>query len=455
MLRADDVDRRFSQRPPVGAPGTGRGPGQDIGEVLGSTAAVVRDRQRRVAADDRHHRLARLEAALDVQRFPRADFLVFGDAKADLAHLAESGPVQRAWHRSASQADQQPERPADRQVCPVPWAERAHAAVHPSDVPDGSVNHDELPGRLRGDGLPVHVEPGIECCPDGRDHDREVIRAAPGQHRACGHPPQRGHAHRGRDLPERLVGVEPAQHFRDSLRCRRNHRQTVGPAALEHLLELVVGAGRRDGRGQVRVDGGLRRAAGLAQRLGRFRDWQVRARRADQGGQRRLIPPGDRVDDDAVRGDQDRGRYGHQPVKPRGLVRRILRDDVARPAAVVRDPEGDLKRVLEDCRAAEAGGLPCQTERTEIAQRHRRCRALLRHEQQQSAAACRQARDRDRLRIDRADGQLGCHCVAACDCLSAVHVLWLSQVAGCCQVCERWGAAGLTCPFPANFRQHW
>src|ERR1700755_874599 len=70
VFGADHEHRRLLQGPPVGAPGAGRCPREDPGEILGGAAAVVGDRQWRVAADESDDRLAGPETALDVQRLP-------------------------------------------------------------------------------------------------------------------------------------------------------------------------------------------------------------------------------------------------------------------------------------------------------------------------------------------------------------------------------------------------
>jgi hypothetical protein len=142
----------------------------------------------------------------------------------------------------------------------------------------GPFTYHQLPGRLGGHRLAVEVERGIERGLGGRDHDRKVGRPAAGQHRAGRDPLQRRLAHIGRDGAERNPAVAAAEHRLDPVRGRRDDRKAVGPAALEHLLD-VVGAGRDRDRGrQLRVDRGLGRASGLEQRLGGLRDRELGAK---------------------------------------------------------------------------------------------------------------------------------------------------------------------------------
>src|SRR5215469_12832805 len=107
-----------------------------------------------------------------MQGLPGADLLVLCDAEADLAHVAERGPVERTGHATAGELHHQAERPAYGQVCPVPGTEDAHPAVHGKLVPNRAVDDDQLPGWLGGDGLAVQVEPAIECCFRGGNYDR-------------------------------------------------------------------------------------------------------------------------------------------------------------------------------------------------------------------------------------------------------------------------------------------
>ena len=317
--------------------------------------------------------------------------LVLGDAEADLAHLPERRPVQRAGHRPAGQPHQQPQRPADGQVGPEPGPERAHAAVQADRLPHRPVDHDELPGGLGGHRLAVQVERRVERGPGGRDHDREVRRAAAGQDGARGHPRQRRLAHGGRHQAEGLAAVGPAEHRLDPLGRGRDHRQAVGPAALEHLLELVGAhrAGHR--RHQVRVDRRLRGAPRLAQRLG----WAA-SRRAGRRSSAPAVPssaaragwshPVTRAGDAAVRGrpaPSSAPRPARRPATSR--YGGSCGDDPAGPAEPAGHPDRHLERILEDGDRGEPGRRPGRAQRAEAAQRHRRGGALLGHEHQQRA----------------------------------------------------------------------
>ena len=61
-----------------------------------SSAAVLGDRERGVAGDERHGRGAGREAALDVERLPGARLLVLREAEAELARVAERRAVEAA-----------------------------------------------------------------------------------------------------------------------------------------------------------------------------------------------------------------------------------------------------------------------------------------------------------------------------------------------------------------------
>ena len=203
--------------------------------------------------------------------------------------------------------------------------------------------------------------------------------------------------------------VAAAEHRLDPVRGRRDDRQAVGPAALEHLLD-VVGAGRDRDRGrQLRVDRGLGRASGLEQRLGSLRDrepgTEERSRLRDESRQGRVVPAGHTACDHPGAIDEDRRRYRDEPVGARRPVRRVLGGHPRLPAETARHPDGDLERVLEHGGGSEPGLLPGPAQWAQPAQSHRGGGALLRDEQQQRAAARSEAGHGHLGRAETADRQ--------------------------------------------------
>ena len=391
VLGADDVDRRPAERPPVRAPRRGAGPAQDVGEVLRRRRAVVGDRQRRVAADDRHDRVLAREPALDVQRLPRAARLVLGDAEAELAGVPQRRSVQPPGRAAAGQRDHQPERASDRQVRPPAGTEHAHPAVQADRLADRAADDHELARGLGRHRLPVEVEGRVERRLHRREDDREVLRAAAGEDRARGDALERRLAHAGRHLAERPLRVAAAEHRVDARAGGGNDRKPVGPPALEHVLHLVGGAGALDQRQHLLVVRRLGRAAGLrARRL----VGDLGSRRADRGAgladerrQRAGVPSDHRPRDRRVAVEQERRRQALERVRARRVVRRRLRQHGALEARVARDAGSDVERVLEDDREADARVAQRRDDRAEPAEGERARRALLGREDQQRRSA--------------------------------------------------------------------
>src|SRR6185503_11619668 len=68
---------------------------------------------RRFSGKERDCALARLESALDVQRFPRILFFILGDTVRKLAGIAERGHINLAGTRAAEIAENQLQRTAE------------------------------------------------------------------------------------------------------------------------------------------------------------------------------------------------------------------------------------------------------------------------------------------------------------------------------------------------------
>ena len=115
--------------------------------------------------------------------------------------------------------------------------------LRPSAVARRAVDDHELAGGLRGHRLAVEVEGGVERRLDGGEHDREVRRG--GSPRA----PRRRRRARASPRPSRAAPRRASALRRARRASRRRARgvggttgQPVGPAAREHLLELVGAA---------------------------------------------------------------------------------------------------------------------------------------------------------------------------------------------------------------------
>ena len=164
----------------------------------------------------------------------------------------------------------------------------------------------------------MQVERGIERGPGGRDDHREVGGAAARKDGTGGHPLQRRLTHRRRDGAEGHGDVGSAEHRLDPLRRRRHDGQAVGPAPLEHLLDVVGAGGGGHRRRQLRVDGRLGRTPRLEQRLGGFRDREFgaeeRCRLPDEGCEGLMIPAGHAARDRPGPVDENRGRHRDQLV---------------------------------------------------------------------------------------------------------------------------------------------
>src|ERR1700689_45158 len=90
------------------------------------------------------------EAALDVQRRPRAALLPFGEAGRELARRAEGRALDLAGPRAADVAQHEFQRASNGCVRARAVAERHHAHVHVEAMANRTVDHDNrrrAPGR--------------------------------------------------------------------------------------------------------------------------------------------------------------------------------------------------------------------------------------------------------------------------------------------------------------------
>ena len=168
--------------------------------------------------------------------------------------------------------------------------------------------------------------------------------------------------HRGRDQAEGLLPVPPAEHRLDPLRGGRDHRQAVGPAALEHLLQFVGAVLPGHRRHQAGVDGCLRGTPRLDQRLGPGRHRQFGAELGlslrEQAGQGPPIPAGHGTGDHSAAADEDGRRHGAQPVGQGCRVRRVLRGHLAGPAEAAGRPDRQVQGIFEDGDRGQSGRAP-------------------------------------------------------------------------------------------------
>ena len=184
--------------------------------------------------------------------------------------------------------------------------------LRPSECRAGAVEDHQLSCRLRRDGLTVEIEGRLERRLHGGDDDREVLGPAAGEHRTRRDPLERRLAHRRRHLSQRERGIAAAQHRVDALAGRRDHRQPVAPAALEHVLELVVRPGGVERRQRLGVIRALGRAARLAHRMlaghPHSRRSRQRRRLPQQVVESFAVPADDTPQQAALGIEQQRGR---------------------------------------------------------------------------------------------------------------------------------------------------
>ena len=196
------------------------------------------------AADqaDRDRALLRRKAPFDMQRFPGAFFLVFGDAETQLPRLPLRRLVELVRPDPQRVHDYQPDRASHGDVRPVTRTEHIVRRIEPELPPDRSVDHHE--DRLARRALQQAATAGqlVERL-EGCQNDREVLGLAAGHHRVG-----RGQAHRTLApevflLDDDLLGiaVDLSQELRDEFLGGRNDGQAIRPAALVAVLDRLAG----------------------------------------------------------------------------------------------------------------------------------------------------------------------------------------------------------------------
>ena len=219
-------------------------PPQHPGELLGRCAAVIGDRQRRVAADHRHDRCRRTRSRA------RRDS---GSHGLTSSSSAMQKPILPGWPSVARSS--RPGKPppvrliSSRSARPIvrfarrPGPSAPIELLRPSESSRRAVEDHQLSRRLRGDGLAVEVEGRLERRLHGRDDDREVLGPAAGEHRARRDPLERRLAHR-RTAPRRARARD-----RGRRASRRRGRGSAGsPAARRSSRARTCPRARRAAR---------------------------------------------------------------------------------------------------------------------------------------------------------------------------------------------------------------
>ena len=212
------------------------------GEGFCIARKLVDDPVGRTAGVDGDGALFLRETALDVEGVPVAALFELGEAESELPRLTERGAVDFARAAAAHVSDHQLHGAADGGVRAVPLAEDVHLVVHADTVANRTVDDDHRRGEVGGGEDAVHVELFGGDRLDRGDHDREVLWFAPGHD---GVDRDLLNCHRSevrRHHGDHLLGVAlcASEHAHHALGRRRDHRQAVRQALVEHELEHVI-----------------------------------------------------------------------------------------------------------------------------------------------------------------------------------------------------------------------
>ena len=219
----------------------GHGVSNREGEIEGVLAGLIVDVVRRLAAKHRHRALLTREAALNMQRIPRALFFILGNAVGVFARMAERGLVGHTRNRAANVGKNQLDGAADRGVGAIALAEHVGAAVHAEREAGRAVYHHQ---RRRQVGRTLHavqIKRRVGHRLDRRDDDRHVLGQATRHHAVDGNLFDRRLAPARRNLGDQGGGGQrgAGQHRRDPRLGRRHHRQAVSPALVMAKLERI------------------------------------------------------------------------------------------------------------------------------------------------------------------------------------------------------------------------
>jgi hypothetical protein len=245
VLRAHDDQRLRVVVDVVRADGD-QGAGDRRKNALRGDALVVVHVVRALGAD--HGDSARLarQAALDVERLPRARCLVLGGKIGVLRRRAESGHVAERGDRTTDVDQHEPDRAPDGGVGLPAGTERVVAGVDVQLLRHRTVDDDEWRAEVRRRLDAIEVERFLAHRLDRSHEQRKILRPAARHHGIGGEPQRRRLAVARRDLRHRLIpgAVAVRQHALDAARRRRHDGQAVAPAAaaheLVHRVEVVL-----------------------------------------------------------------------------------------------------------------------------------------------------------------------------------------------------------------------
>lgn len=170
--------------------------------------------------------------SLGGERGPGRVLLVFGDAVADLAGVAERRAVDLAGANVEQVAEHEPDRASDAGAGPVGGADGAEVAAHADLLAHRTVHDEEHRTPAGARRRPVQKERLGEHRGERGDDDGVVHRQAAGHHRVdrdlfgCD-----GSLSHGLDADQVVGGVErPREAGLDRVGRRGHDRETIGPA---------------------------------------------------------------------------------------------------------------------------------------------------------------------------------------------------------------------------------
>ena len=218
------------------------GPAKREGQLLGATAGMVADLQRRMPAEERDRALARAEAFLDMQRLPGALLLIFSHTKGELRRMTESCLGDLVRLSPADVRTDETEGTADGRVRAKAVPEGVVPTVDTNLLANGAVDDRHGGGREGGDVKAVNAELLFAHGLDTSHNYGKVGWVATRHDRIDGDLLNCGAAIVGADHTDEFlwVAVYSGEHPLNALFGRRHHRQAVGHAARKEQLNWIV-----------------------------------------------------------------------------------------------------------------------------------------------------------------------------------------------------------------------
>src|SRR5262245_27577095 len=197
---------------------------------------------RRLASEDGHTALCRIEPAIRMQRPPRHPLLLFSDAVGPLPGMAQHSFVELTCPASAYVPENQADRPADSGVGTTSAREDIVAGIKAEPLDCGPAHDEERRSAVSGGLNTVEVEAirqhGAQC---GQDY-RDIFRKAAGHHAVDSDLLHGGYTLIGRYDPDDLLRIiaEIIQNSLDEAWRGKDHRKSVGPTQTIDLLHCSL-----------------------------------------------------------------------------------------------------------------------------------------------------------------------------------------------------------------------